>query len=338
MGKQHLYSLIYDERADYDGKRIPLTFTPFSSRGENNLMKHQYLSAFTKDKFDQIYLPQIEETLKKFLSAEKITIKETEKMLFYLIFKLFWGTTPEIKDYKMFKNLVNVLNRDFKALINHRHSLSNYDQRTNYYLSKNKLSISGFWKDMDFSDGQITGEWIFICTMIPVIVYLIHKILEDIISEVTLLPANEEIFNWIHELLRFHCPIKETQSQCPYLQNQIYVHSNYELCHDEKHWNKPHKFRINRSKYQTTTDKLINDPYENTYDTVSGTVVPKDKKYCEALGYAPLGWGYRRCGGESLIFEFFHLFILELRNTQWKITGSKVLYVNRELYDAFKQY
>jgi cytochrome P450 len=56
--------------------------------------------------------------------------------------------------------------------------------------------------------------------------------------------------------------------------------------------------------------ELANSAFGAVYGVVDGTPYP----VCDAAGYAPFGFGYRRCGGEQLTVEF----IKELLRTVWR--------------------
>jgi hypothetical protein len=56
--------------------------------------------------------------------------------------------------------------------------------------------------------------------------------------------------------------------------------------------------------------ELVNSAFGAVYGVVDGTPYP----VCDAAGYAPFGFGYRRCGGEQLTVEL----IKELLRTVWR--------------------
>jgi cytochrome P450 len=56
--------------------------------------------------------------------------------------------------------------------------------------------------------------------------------------------------------------------------------------------------------------ELTNSAFGAVYGVVDGTPYP----VCDAAGYAPFGFGYRRCGGEQLTVEF----VKEFLRTVWR--------------------
>ncbi|GAA5703444.1 hypothetical protein [Streptomyces avermitilis] len=54
---------------------------------------------------------------------------------------------------------------------------------------------------------------------------------------------------------------------------------------------------------------MTNSAFGAVYGVVDGTAYP----VCDAAGYAPFGFGYRRCGGEQLTTEF----VKEFLRTVW---------------------
>src|SRR3954465_11382553 len=56
--------------------------------------------------------------------------------------------------------------------------------------------------------------------------------------------------------------------------------------------------------------ELTNSAFGAVYSVVDGTPYP----VCDAAGYAPFGFGYRRCGGEQLTMEF----VKELLRMVWR--------------------
>jgi cytochrome P450 len=56
--------------------------------------------------------------------------------------------------------------------------------------------------------------------------------------------------------------------------------------------------------------ELTNSAYGAVYGMVDGTAYP----ICDTAGYAPFGFGYRRCGGEQLTTEF----LKEVLRTVWR--------------------
>lgn len=54
---------------------------------------------------------------------------------------------------------------------------------------------------------------------------------------------------------------------------------------------------------------LTNSAFGAVYGVVDGTAYP----VCDTAGYAPFGFGYRRCGGEQLTTEF----VKEFLRTAW---------------------
>jgi hypothetical protein len=56
--------------------------------------------------------------------------------------------------------------------------------------------------------------------------------------------------------------------------------------------------------------ELTNSEFGAVYSVVDGTAYP----VCDAAGYAPFGFGYRRCGGEYLAVEF----IKDMLRKAWK--------------------
>ena len=56
--------------------------------------------------------------------------------------------------------------------------------------------------------------------------------------------------------------------------------------------------------------ELTNSGFGAVYGVVDGTAYP----VCDTAGYAPFGFGYRRCAGEQLTVEF----LKELLRTVWR--------------------
>jgi len=56
--------------------------------------------------------------------------------------------------------------------------------------------------------------------------------------------------------------------------------------------------------------ELTNSAFGAVYGVVDDTPYP----VCDAAGYAPFGFGYRRCGGEQLTIEF----VKEFLRTVWR--------------------
>jgi hypothetical protein len=67
----------------------------------------------------------------------------------------------------------------------------------------------------------------------------------------------------------------------------------------------PAPFAVNDGRRAAVTNSV----FGAAYGVVDGTAYP----VCDAAGYAPFGFGYRRCGGEQLTVEFFK----ELLRTVW---------------------
>ena len=66
--------------------------------------------------------------------------------------------------------------------------------------------------------------------------------------------------------------------------------------------------------------ELTNSGYGAVYGVVDGTAHP----VCDTAGYAPFGFGYRRCAGEQLTVEFLKEFL----RTAWR---EKVSFVKLDL-------
>jgi hypothetical protein len=56
--------------------------------------------------------------------------------------------------------------------------------------------------------------------------------------------------------------------------------------------------------------ELTNSAFGAVYGVVDGTAYP----VCDTAGYAPFGFGYRRCAGEQLTTEF----VKEFLRTVWR--------------------
>lgn len=68
----------------------------------------------------------------------------------------------------------------------------------------------------------------------------------------------------------------------------------------------PAPFKLNDGRQAEVT----NSAFGAVYSVVDGTAHP----VCDAAGYAPFGFGYRRCGGEQLTVEFLKEFLRTVWN------------------------
>ena len=64
--------------------------------------------------------------------------------------------------------------------------------------------------------------------------------------------------------------------------------------------------------------ELTNSAFGAVYGVVDGTPHP----VCDTAGYAPFGFGYRRCGGEQFTVEFIKEFLRTVRRTASSSSGS----------------
>jgi len=110
------------------------------------------------------------------------------------------------------------------------------------------------------------------------------------------------------------------------------THLHKEISEDEIHWSDPGVFNPDRYIDAPTSDKIdeklcgdnsnFNEcpfPHQDFRtkdgtDTVItnngfGTVYSKDKPVCDTAGYAPFGFGYRRCPGEQFTIEVIKQFL-----------------------------